>query len=63
MTGQSFTLLLLACLLATSSASYSYYKSSSDFNSRSSFTLPVQDTTAIVTALIDLKGAGYSYKV
>jgi hypothetical protein len=63
MSAKLFALYLLASLLATSSASYAYYKSSSDQNTRSSFTLPVLDSTTIVTALIDLQGAGLSYKV
>lgn len=63
MSAKLFTLCLLACLLVTTSASYAYYKSSFDPNTRSSFTLPVLDSTTIVTALIDLQGAGLSYKV
>lgn len=63
MSAKAFTLCLLAFLLATTSASYSYYKSSSDPNTRSSFTLPVLDSTVIVTALVDLQGSGLSYKV
>jgi hypothetical protein len=57
------TLQLTACLILVCTANFAYYKSASDSNTRSSFMLPNLDTGTVITAIIDLQGAGFSYKV
>lgn len=57
----SFT--VLACLVLVCTSSLMYYKSSSDPYTRSSFTLPYLAPTTVITALVNLQGAAFSYNV
>ena len=57
------TLKLMACMVLVCTANLAYFKSASDINTRSTFVLPILDATTVVSALIDLQGAGLSYNV
>jgi hypothetical protein len=57
------TLSVLACLVLVCTSSLTYYKSAGDQYTRSSFTLPYLGATTVITAIINLQGAGFSYNV